>query len=155
MGDTTSDQRYASVRHRALGFLTRREHAVRELAFKLAQGRAGADFDKETIDQVVSDLADAGLQSDARYADMMVRHRFEQGHGPVKLRAELSRWRVDPTDAESYNTLDWYEACKRVALKRFRGEPPADFKERAKRQRYLASRGFERDHIDHALADAE
>lgn len=147
----SESDRHARARNRALGFLARREHAFRELVFKLQSGAAGVDFDKELAEQVTTELAEQGLQSDTRYADVMVRHRFEQGHGPVKIRVELSRWDVDLTDADCYDELDWFESCAQVAQKRFGDRSISDFKERARRQRFLAGRGFERDHIQFAL----
>lgn len=152
MTGSDRDQQYASARHRALGFLGRREHAARELAFKLRHGRAAAELEPSLIEQVVGDLAAAGLQSDARYADMMARHRCGQAHGPIKLRAELRRWGVDLTAADSLAELDWFDACERALRKRFGDDAPDDHKQRMRRQRYLAGRGFEREHIDHALA---
>ncbi len=151
MSDSQSSDDYASARHRALGFLARREHAAAELRFKLSRGSAAAHYDLAVIQQVVDDLAKEGLQSDGRFAEMLVRHRHEQGHGPLKVRAELGRWDVSIERAASYPDLDWVDACRRAVIKRFGEALPDDRSSRAKQQRYLSGRGFDGEQIRSAL----
>jgi len=40
---------------------------------------------------------------------------------------------------------NWLEIAKDVLERKFGEEPPADYKERQKRQRFIASRGFPND----------
>jgi len=140
-------EQYASARDRALGFLARREHAERELVFKLSQGSAAQAYDDEIAAQVVADLRQEGLQSNERFIEMLTRHRHNNGHGPTRLAAELARWGLSPVDFD----LDWVRACVRVMRKRFGAKSAQDLKERAKRQRYLAGRGFTSEQIAEAF----
>ncbi|HVL00870.1 MAG TPA: regulatory protein RecX, partial [Dongiaceae bacterium] len=72
------------IRQQALQLLSRREHSLHELQQKLAGEHA-----EEDLTAVLTQLVDAGLQSDRRFADVWVRHRSQQGFGPIRIRGEL------------------------------------------------------------------
>lgn len=73
------------ARAMALRALARREYARAELTAHLtSRGVATAD-----ARCVVEDLGASGLQSDARYAAMLVQARRRRGYGPVRIAAEL------------------------------------------------------------------
>jgi len=141
-----------AARGRALKLLSRREHSAAELAFKLQ--RRGAE--EETAREAVSRMQDAGWQSDARYAEMLVRNRIAQGYGPLRIRAELSAAGVDDADARSALAeaeADWPALCASLQARKFRAPPrtPAEWQ---KQYRYLASHGFPADAVRAALKAA-
>ncbi|ABI56831.1 recombination regulator RecX [Alkalilimnicola ehrlichii MLHE-1] len=147
-------EREAEVREQAIRLLARREHSVRELAFKLT--RRGVP--EELADAVIARLAQEGLQSDARYAESWVRHRVEQGYGPLRIRAELRERGVadavaGPALAEVERQIDWADLARQVWARRF-GTAPADLRERARQQRYLERRGFAAGHIRQVMSAA-
>lgn len=126
---------------RALGLLARREHSRSELARKL--GQAGADPEQlhEALDRLDAD----GLQSDQRFAEMLVRSRIAQGYGPRRIRAELGQHGIDAGAAEQALAAaepDWSSLLEALCQRRFR-DPCDSPRERDRRQRFLLQRGFD------------
>ncbi|MCE8016687.1 regulatory protein RecX [Halomonas sp. MCCC 1A17488] len=144
----------ASPRDDAIRLLARREYSRAELTQRLAS-RA---HPTEAIDACLDALAEAGLQSDARFAESFLRSRVMRGQGPLKVRAELERRGVERgliaaalAEAEREGEVDWFELAREVLERRFSG--PGDTpRERARRERFLAARGFDFEQIRHALA---
>jgi regulatory protein len=131
----------AQARDTALRLLGRREHSARELKTKLrARGVEG-----EAAGEIVDGLAESGWQSDERYAEMLVRSRVNQGHGPQRIEAEM---RVAGIGSEAIRAamdaaeVDWDEVIQRVWQRHFR-TPAADANERQKQYRYLMGKGFD------------
>jgi regulatory protein len=105
---------------------------------------------------VLAGLAARGLQSDARYAEQYVAMRAARGYGPVRIRIELRERGVEEGLIDEW--LDerdpaWRGRLRAVAQKRFGEGAPADFKDRARRARFLEHRGFGADLIRRALYD--
>ncbi|BAU48015.1 RecX family transcriptional regulator [Sulfurifustis variabilis] len=102
-------------------------------------------------------LAEEGLLSDERFAEILVRSRRERGHGPLRIAKELEekgltqdaieRW-VDP------RSRDWVAQASRVRRRKFGARPPKDYAERARQARFLQYRGFTFDQIKRALKEA-
>lgn len=142
----------ATARKLALDLLARREHARAELARKLtARG-----FALDIIEAVLGTLADAGLQSDERFAEQFVNVRVERGSGPFKIRMELRERGLDETLVDlalAEADCDWRELARQVRRKRFGATVPDEFKERARQARFLQTRGFDMEHIRAAMGD--
>ena len=137
------------ARDRALGWLARREYAALELSSKL--DRAGYPADEAR--RVVDELAKAGLQSDERYAEARIRARFGQGYGPVRIRLELQRFDIDDSIIRRHlasEEYDWSAAARQALLKKF-PRPPDEWKDKARRLRFLAQRGFDADQTEYAM----
>ena len=121
--------------------LARREHSVHELASKLQ--RRG--FERGAIDSELERLAAAGLQSDARFAELFAEQRVGRGDGPAKIRAALRERGVDAALAESalapFDT-QWHEQAQQILERRFGADPASDRAEQARRARFLQRRGF-------------
>ena len=145
-----------SPRDDAIRLLARREYSRAELERRLsAKGHAA-----EEIGQVLDALADEGLQSDERFAEVFVRSRIARGQGPIKIRAGLGERGIDAEQArlaldgiQSGESVDWFELASDTLAKRFSG-PGEGPRERARRERFLAGRGFDFDQVRHALAHA-
>lgn len=130
----------ATAQNSALRSLGRREHSAAQLKAKLEF----RGYDDETVEQTVEKLTEKGWQSDARYAELLVRSRVAQGYGPVRIEAELSVAGIP--DAEIAAALDaaecnWTELAQSVQQRKF-GSLPENMAERHKQYRYLAGRGF-------------
>lgn len=136
-------------RDTALRLLSRREHSAAELKYKLA--RRG--HEDEQAERIVERLAEAGWQSDERYAEMLVRNRIGQGYGPLRIHAELEAARVDGAAIRAAldgAEVDWVERACAVHAHRFKSVPQA-VSEWQKQYRFLAGRGFEPEQIRAAL----
>ena len=74
----------------ALSLLARREHTRKELSTKLSK-----KFDYQVVDETVLLLSQGGAVSDKRFAEMLVRSRFNRGFGPIYITKELRFKGVD------------------------------------------------------------
>ncbi len=132
----------ADLRDAALRLLARREHSLFELERKLK--RKG--WNKAAVSAVVQELADAGLQSDERFAESFARSRAEKAYGPVRIRAELGERGVDRALIErafAELQVDWLAQAAKWYGRRFGDDRPQDAKEKSRRQQALARRGFD------------
>ena len=148
-----SRQSKLSARERALGWLTRREYAARELTERLL--RTG--FEQDEVEQLVADLQQKGLQSDDRFAEVFCRHRVGQSYGPLRIRAEMRSRGVDATLADHHLSqieIDWFELATDLCRGRYGTGPVTDLKEKSRRYRYLSHRGFTSEQVQHAIKQA-
>ena len=136
----------AEIREAALRLLARREHSRLELTRKLTRrGWAMSD-----VDPVVDELAAENLQSDERFAEGYVRQRAAKAYGPMRIRGELSERGIDRNQAAramEAESPDWLGIAAAWYERRYGPEPPADLKEKSRRQQALARRGFAHEHI--------
>ena len=142
-----------SARERALGWLTRREYAARELTERLLQ----TGFEQDEVDQLVFDLQQQGLQSDDRFAEVFCRHRVGQSYGPVRIRAEMRSRGLEAELVEHHlNQIetDWFELATDLCRRRYGAEPIIDLKEKSRRYRYLSNRGFTGEQVQYAIEHA-
>lgn len=135
--------------------LAAREHTRAELRRKLSARREATP---EAVEAVLDAFAARGLQSDARYVEQYLATRAARGYGPVRIRAELRERGVEGRLIDEW--LDerdpaWGERLRAAAQKRFGAAAPADFRERARRARFLEQRGFGADLIRRALFEGE
>jgi len=132
----------SDLRDAALRLLARREHSYKELCRKLKQ----RGWPEPELESVLSDLAEQGLQSDERFAESFVRSRAQKAYGPKRIRAELGQRGIDRAQVDRAlreTDADWLELASGWYERRYRGAPPADMKEKSRRQQALARRGFD------------
>lgn len=143
-----------SPRDDAIRLLARREYSRAELVERLARrGHEPGD-----VADALASLAEEGLQSDARFAESFLRSRVMRGQGPLKIRSELERRgldreRIRTVFADEEEEVDWFALAREALAKRFTG-PGDSPRERARRERFLASRGFDSEQVRHALEHA-
>lgn len=134
-----------------MDLLARREHSVGELRDKLL---ARGIEDELAVVAELERLCAEGLLSDARFAEAFVHARRLRGQGPLRIAAELRERAVatevieaclDPQDEA------WGELAQEARRKRFGGEVPQEFDERARQARFLRYRGFTEGQIRRAL----
>jgi regulatory protein len=135
-----------SSNQQAVGLLARREHSASELRAKLETYQ----HDDADIEKTLDWLQKNDLQSDSRFTEDYIRHRSQRGCGELRIRQELKQRGVnDDLIAEALRLaeIDWFALAVAVRCKRFGEQTPADFKERAKQQRFLQYRGFTHEQI--------
>lgn len=143
-----------SPRDDAIRFLARREYSRAELYQRLS----AKEHDADAIEACLESLIELDLQSDARFAESFVRSRVSRGQGPRRIRADLGQRGVDrevvseALDAAGAG-VDWFQLACEVLARRFSspGDTPKDC---ARRERFLAGRGFDFDHLRHAMRNA-
>lgn len=128
--------------------LARREHTRAELARKLAPHGT-----EEDIATVLDELARAGLQSDARFAESYVRSQAAR-LGAARLRQTLRQKGVaaELVDAQVRDLPDETRRAREVWQKKF-AAPPADAREWARQARFLQGRGFSAETIRRLLKE--
>ena len=132
-----------------MGLLDQRSRSRQELYDRLVQ----AEFDPEVVDEVLDDLAHAGLINDAAFAAEWVRQRHKRrGKSRSVLDRELREKGVSQEDRDEalaqIDAADEEAMARALAEKKARSvkSVPADRKEREKALRrivgVLARRGF-------------
>ncbi|HEX5091719.1 MAG TPA: recombination regulator RecX [Burkholderiales bacterium] len=138
------------LKARALRTLARREHSRAELARKLAP-RAES---REALEQLLDALTAKKQLSDERYAEARV-YRLARKYGAARIRAELRAKGVEESVAERASRGSELERARGILARKYR-MPVASPLERARRMRFLQSRGFSHDTIRALLSsDAE
>jgi regulatory protein len=138
------------VEQAAVRLLAARDHSRAELRRKLL----AIGGDPAAVERVLDGLSQRRLQSDARYAEHYVARRAARGYGPVRIRAELRERGIE--DAVIADCLDegdprWRDRLAETARQRFGAASPADFRDRARRARFLEYRGFGKELIRRVL----
>jgi len=129
------------IRRAAMDLLARREHSYRELTRKLSVRFDAVEMIRIQIDR----LRDEQLQSDARFAESYLYSRAQRLYGPQRIRAELRERGVSDelvVAAFGATDIDWSANRAKLMLSKFGDKAPVDFKEKAKRLRFLQYRGF-------------
>ncbi|WP_242413580.1 MULTISPECIES: regulatory protein RecX [Salinivibrio] len=146
----------ASCQEIAVGLLARRDHSVHELTQKLSQ----RGFDDDAITLSINDCLERGWLDDARFATSLLRQGINKHHGWLRICQDAKRKGIDIellARAEQDAEVDWYLLAKETAIRKYADLdgrlPPVEHKVKAKRMRFLQSRGFNFDQIQYALND--
>jgi SOS response regulatory protein OraA/RecX len=128
-----------SLRGRALGYLSRREHSRAELSRKLTPHLG----ENDSLDTLLDALEREGWLSNERYVESVL-HRRGTRLGTGRIVNELKRNGIDETlirDAGAELNKTELARAREVWSKKY-GKPPTTPAERAKQARFLAARGF-------------
>ena len=139
----------AEARKAAIGFLAYREYALAELADRLES----RGFARHICRRVTQQLAEDGLQSDQRFAEVFSRSRLERGCGPMLLRAELRARGLDDElidDQVDRGDEFWVARASAAVQKHFK-EAPGTRESWGVQARYLGRKGFSSHQIYAAL----
>ncbi|HVP09278.1 MAG TPA: regulatory protein RecX [Burkholderiales bacterium] len=127
----------AELRARALRLLARREHSRQELERKLA-AHAGSSDD---LKDLISGLKAKNQLSEARFAEERARW-LSRKYGAAKIRQDLqSKGVPEELVARFASPLDELQKAREILERKYR-TPAATREEKAKRMRFLQSRGF-------------
>jgi regulatory protein len=133
---------------RALRLLTRREHSRTELARKLAPHAESP----QALEALLADLAQRKQLSDERYAETRA-HWLSRKYGAAKIRQDLKEHGVADAVIARVSAEGDLEKARAILARKYRA-PVSTREEKAKRARFLQSRGFSYDVI-RRLLDAE
>lgn len=139
------------LKARALRYLARREHSRDELARKLAP-RAESP---EILEGLLRELEGRKLLSNERFAEVRA-HWMARKYGAAKIRQDLKAKGVADEIVERVSSEGELERALAILKRKYRG-PATTREERARRARFLQSRGFSYDTIRRAISgiDAE
>ena len=124
-----------------MDLLARREHSAQELRQKLKS----REYDADAIDEVLQELISDRLQSDERFTEAYVNHRFNAGVGPLKIRYELRQKGISDLLADEFlEPLSdrWDQLMVQQRVRKYGEVIPADYAERMKQARFLQNKGF-------------
>jgi regulatory protein len=141
-----------SLKARAVGYLSRREHSRAELARKLAPHAESP----EQLEQLLDALERENWLSNQRFADSLL-HRRGSRYGAARVIQEAKTHQLGSEQlGELRDRLreSEPERAREVWRKRF-GTPPATPEERAKQIRFMMARGFSRSVIGKVIQGAE
>jgi regulatory protein len=148
--DSEESKQRRSAYAAALALLARREHSRAELAQKLAQ----REYAPAEVDPALDALTDSGLLSDERAVRARISSGLRRGHGPGRIRQALHQAGL-PNEAViagiDDETIDWISQARSLAERKFGSEAPDDYREWARRARFLQSRGYDTETIRKAL----
>lgn len=142
------------LRWLAFYYLSRRELSAYELKQKLLA--KGCDNDK--VNELLSEFAEKGYQSDERCAYMIIRESVRKNRGRTHIKNALKQARLDlpyefdeliaqagvsVLDDESDEQVNWLKLATQARTKKYGDTIPATPKEKARQLRFLQYRGFE------------
>ena len=141
----------AQLKARALRFLAAREHSRAELARQLAPHAESADAHLYLLDE----LEKRKQLSDERYAEVRS-HWMSRKYGAARIRQDLKAKGVAEDVVARVSSEGELERAKAILARKYR-DAATTREEKARRMRFLQSRGFSFDTIRGALAvdDAE
>jgi regulatory protein len=140
----------AELKARALRFLVRREHSRAELVRKLAPHAES----EAALNAVVDLLLSKRQLSDERFAEERARS-LSRKYGAAKIRQDLKARGISEEIVDKASAgLNDLERADEILRRKYR-EPAVTREERAKRARFLQSRGFSMEVIGSLLRSSD
>ena len=134
------------LKARALRYLARREHSRDELARKLAPHAQS----QEILEGLLRELEGSKLLSNERFAEVRA-HWLARKYGAAKIRHDLKAKGVADALVERVSIEGELQRAASILRRKYR-EPATTREERARRARFLQSRGFSYDTIRRAIS---
>jgi regulatory protein len=131
----------AALKARALRLLARREHSRAELARKLSPHAESA----AALEALLAELQSRKQLSDERFAESRA-HVLARKYGPARIRQDLKSKGVSAELAQRLSRTDELERARAILERKYRAAALTR-EERARRARFLQSRGFSADII--------
>jgi regulatory protein len=146
----TAKEKLPELKARALRCLARREHSRAELARKLQRYAES----QEILEGLLGELEGSKLLSNPRFAEMRVRV-LSRKYGAAKIRHDLKARGVDAElAARATEGLDDLQRAREILARKYHGQATTR-EERARRARFLQSRGFSYETIRSAIAEVD
>ena len=133
----------------AVTLLARRDFCSSELTARLTS----RGFTFEAVRASLEELRDRHYLDDERYVRQFVASHAGRGHGPVRIRHDLSELGLSAelTDRALVEFGDWPALAREIRAQRFGAKPPQTWPDKARQARFLQYRGFSNDDIRLAL----
>lgn len=138
------------LRSRALYWLGQREFSIKDFRTKLER----VCESEAMIDNLLEDFVSRDWLNEHRYMTAFVRQKISAGLGQYRIKQELNQHGIKQDQAELYFEqldFDWFEQALTTYQKKYGVSECNDFKEKAKRFRYMQYRGFSPDQIKYAM----
>ena len=149
------EQERQKQRNYLLWLLGRQDYSRRELERKLQQRQVATS----DINELLVWFEEQGFVDDTRFSTGFVRRAIDKRHGPRRIFADAATKGIAKeaiAEAIEQTDVDWFELAKEAYQRKFSSPlNNKDFKEKAKRMRYLSARGFDYQHSEYALASSE
>ena len=136
MAEKAQSDNVVELRARALRLLARREHTRQELDRKLSP-HAGSS---EDLKGLLAGLRQKNQLSEERFAEERAR-RLSRKYGAARIRQDLKAKGVSEELIERVSPADELGRARAILERKYR-VPASSREERAKRMRFLQSRGF-------------
>jgi len=143
----------SALRYQAIGLLARREQSRVELQRKLHLRMVEKGWNVD-LEYLLDELQRQGLQSDLRFAEVLVRSKANAGYGPARLYQWGIQYGLDRDlvhDQILGQQFDWFENALKQKRKHCGLALAITAQERAKQARYMYQRGFAQEQIYYAL----
>lgn len=140
----------AKLRARGLYWISKRDYSVKDFTDKLHK----VCEIQELIDNLVEDFIKRDWLNEERYLGAFVRTKIAMGLGLYRIKQELQKHGIKGEQTLLHIEeldVDWFEQAKQTYLRKYNDSPVVDFKEKAKRFRYMQYRGFSPDEIKYAM----
>lgn len=145
------EQQKQKLKNYVLWLLGRQEYSRKELTQKLKMKDADNDF----IEQLLSWCESLGYIDEHRYCESFLRRQINKGLGQKRVLAEATNKGVDRAQLMALieeQEIDWFELAQQTYQRKYGvGEKQLDYKEKAKRVRYMMYRGFGYEEINFAM----
>jgi regulatory protein len=142
------------LKNYVLWLLARQEYSTKELTRKLKDKGADDDY----IDVLLDWCKSKGYLDDMRYCESFIRQQVNKGLGLKRVIAEVSKKGLDKTyilQLIDEQEVDWYQIAQNTYQKKYSyHESSLEYKEKAKRIRYMMYRGFSYEEIEFAMQAA-
>lgn len=141
----------------AIYLLSRQDYSE----FKIRQKLEKREYTPEEIEKTIHFCLAQHYLDDKRYTQMKIRSGLYKGHGWYRIAQELHREKIADEVIESAlelyqqeeGEIDWKQQARDTVERKFK-TPINSPKEKARRARFLQSRGFSFDEINFALSFA-
>ena len=135
-----------SINEVAIAALSRREHSVLEMRRKLKN----KGFEYDEISSLITRLIENNLLSEERFTESYINMRKRRGYGPLRIAQELSQRGVAEESFADYldrNNPEWRQVMRDQYIKKYGQRLAVEYAEKARRAKYLQSRGFPLDWV--------
>jgi regulatory protein len=140
------------LRSRALYWISRKEYSIKALYEKLE----GICDDEIMVADLMEDFIQRDWVNNERFMASFTRLKMNSGLGQMRIKRELTQQGIKESDVNMYfeaSEFDWFEQALNTYQKKYGDSPCEDYKERAKRFRFMQYRGFNSDQIKYAMQD--
>ncbi|MBE8167244.1 MAG: regulatory protein RecX [Shewanella sp.] len=141
----------------AVWLLASRDYSRYQIRTKLLD----KGYEDPEIETTLERCETSGYIDDSRYASSLIRSHIYKGHGVIRIRQAMHQkgLKSDVIALSIENSeCDWFALAKSKAQKKFADKPIVDYKDKAKRIRFLMGQGFDYEQSCYALTldeDAE
>jgi len=142
---------WARLLDRAIRILASRDHSEQELRRKLVapvmtrNGPEAIEATEEDLERVIAWCFENNYLDDTRFAGRLIASQSRKGYGPSRIRQTLSQKGISREVAEQLMReceIDWTEAAREQAGRKYGTPLPTEFAAKVKVQRFLMYRGY-------------